>query len=192
MGMYKYIREAWKQPKQNIEFLRKRMIEWKAEPTTIRIKYPTRLDRARSLGYKAKQGYIIVRQRVDRGGRKKPKFMRGRRPKRMSRRKDVKISYQVVAEQRAAEKFPNLEVLNSYFVGKDGRHYWYEMVMVDKAHPNIIADKNINWIMQKQHRGRVYRGLTAAGKRSRGILTHKGKGAEKLRPSMRAKSRLAK
>jgi len=64
--------------------------------------------------------------------------------------------------------------------------------MVDKAHPNIIADKNINWIMQKQHRGRVYRGLTAAGKRSRGILTHKGKGAEKLRPSMRAKSRLAK
>ena len=188
--MYKYIREAWKNPKQNIEFLRQRMIEWKKEPTTIRVKRPTRLDRARSLGYKAKQGFIIVRQRVNRGGRKKEKFMKGRRPKRMSRRKDIKISYQVVAEQRAAEKFRNLEVLNSYFVGKDGRHYWYEMVMVDRAHPNILADKNIAWVFAKK--GRANRGLTSAGKRSRGILTNKGKGAEKLRPSMRAKKRLAK
>jgi large subunit ribosomal protein L15e len=191
MGMYKYIREAWKQPKQNIEFLRQRLIEWKKEPTTIRIKRPTRLDRARSLGYKAKQGYIIVRQRVDRGGRQKPKKGFGRhRPKRMSRRKDLKISYQVVAEQRASEKFKNMEALNSYYVGKDGKHYWYEVILVDRVHPNIIADKKINWISLKK--GRVNRGLTAAGKRSRGILTHKGKGAEKLRPSMRANKRLAK
>jgi large subunit ribosomal protein L15e len=191
MGMYKYIREAWKKPKQNIEFLRERMIGWKKDPATIRVKRPTRLDRARSLGYKAKQGFIIVRQRVNRGGRQTPKSEIGRRrPKRMSRRKDLKISYQVVAEQRASEKFPNMEALNSYYVGKDGRHYWYEVILVDRAHPNILADKNIAWITAK--RGRVNRGLTAAGKRSRGILTHKGKGAEKLRPSMRANKRLAK
>lgn len=190
MGMYKYIREAWKQPKQNIEFLRERMREWKKDPTTLRVKRPTRLDRARSLGYKAKQGYIVVRQRVTRGGRMKPKFRKGRRPKRMSRRKDVKISYQVVAEQRTTDKFPNMEVLNSYFVGKDGDYYWYEIILVDRAHPNIASSKNIAWITTKK--GRANRGLTAAGKRSRGILTHKGKGAEKLRPSLRANLRRSK
>jgi large subunit ribosomal protein L15e len=191
MGMYKYIREAWKKPKQNIEFLRERLIQWKKEPTTLRVKRPTRLDRARSLGYKDKQGYIIVRQRVDRGGRQKPKAEMGRRrPKRSSRRKDLKISYQVVAEQRAGIKFKNMEVLNSYFVGKDGKHYWYEVILVDRTHPNIIANDKINWICLQK--GRANRGLTAAGKRSRGILTHKGKGAEKLRPSLRAKKRRAK
>jgi large subunit ribosomal protein L15e len=35
------------------------------------------------------------------------------------------------------------------------------------------------------HRGRAYRGKTSAGKRGRG-LHKKGKGAEKLRPSLRA------
>ena len=190
MGMYKYIREAWKQPGQ-IEFLRQRMMQWKAEPATVRIDRPTRLDRARSLGYKAKQGFIIARQRVDRGGRQRARIeLGGRRPKRMTRRKDLKISYQVVAEQRASTKFPNMEVLNSYLVGKDGKHYWYEVILVDRAHPNILADKNIAWISQK--RGRVHHGTTAAGNRSRGILTHKGKGAEKLRPSLRAKKRSAK
>ena len=191
MGMYKYIREAWKQPGQNIEFLRQRMMQWKSEPVTIRIKRPTRLDRARSLGYKAKQGFIIVRQRVDRGGRQRARIeLGGRRPKRMSRRKDLKISYQVVAEQRAGEKFKNMEVLNSYFVGKDGRHFWYEVILIDRAHPAIIADDKINWISLQKNR--AHRGLTASGKRSRGILTHKGKGAEKLRPSLRANLRRAK
>lgn len=191
MGMYKYIRDAWKNPKQNIEFLRTRMIEWKKDPATIRVKRPTRLDRARSLGYKAKQGYIIVRQRVDRGGRQRPKRdIGGRRPKRTSRRKDLKISYQVVAEKRAAVKFPNAEVLNSYQVGKDGRHYWYEVILIDRTHPAILADDKINWISLKK--GRVHQGTTAAGKRSRGMLTHKGKGTEKIRPSLRANLRRAK
>ncbi len=191
MGMYKYIREAWKQPGQSIEFLRERMRQWKTEDATIRIERPTRLDRARSLGYKAKQGYLVVRQRVSRGGRQRPRSdLGGRRPKRMTRRKDLKISYQVVAEQRASQKFPNAEVLNSYFVGKDGRNYWYEIILIDRAHPAILADEKISWIASKK--GRVHHGVTAAGKRSRGILTNKGKGAEKLRPSLRANDRHAK
>jgi len=33
---------------------------------------PSRPDKARRLGYKAKQGYVIYRARVRRGGRKKP------------------------------------------------------------------------------------------------------------------------
>jgi len=192
MGFYKYIREVWKKPKAGLaELWNERLIEWRKQPVTIRIDRPTRLDRAKSLGYRAKQGYVIVRQRLIRGGRQRPKIKKGRRPKRFSRRKDVGLSYQTIAERRAVEKYPNLEVLNSYYVAKDGRYYWYEIILIDKKHPAIIADKRISWITKKPHTRRVYRGLTAAGRRSRGILTNKGKGAEKLRPSMRANIRRA-
>lgn len=187
MGMYKYIREAWKSPKQNIlkENLRTRVADWKDEPATIRIERPTRLDRARSLGYRAKQGIIVVRQRVERGGRQRPRPNGGRRSKRATQRKDVNISYQSVAEQRTADKYPNCEVLNSYYVAEDGQYYWYEVILVDKNHPAIKSDNQLRWITTVKHTNRVFRGLTSAAKRSRGLY-HKGKGAEKVRPSQAA------
>ena len=187
MGMYKYIRNSWKKSSEEInELWQQRLIKWRQEPVTLRLERPTRLDRARSLGYKAKQGFIVVRQRVDRGGRQRPQIRHPRRPKAMSRRKDLTINYQTVAENRAARKYPNCEVLNSYHVGEDGTHYWYEIILVDKANPSIIADPRTNWIIDKK--GRSERGLTSAGRRGRGLL-HKGKGAEKVRPSLRAHHR---
>lgn len=187
MGMYQYIREAWKKPKESLgDLWQQRIIKWRNEPATLRIERPTRLDRARSLGYKAKPGFVIVRQRVDRGGRQRPQIRHPRRPKAMSRRKDLTMNYQAVAENRAARKYPNCEVLNSYYAGEDGLNYWYEIILVDRLNPSIIADHHISWIMG--HKGRSERGLTSAGKRGRGLL-HKGKGAEKLRPSLRAHDR---
>lgn len=168
MGMYKYIRAAWKTQGdafKNIQ--RERLLKWRREPATVRLDRPTRIDRARTLGYKAKQGYIVVRQRVIRGGRMTANPRAGRRPKRMSRRKDLAISYQRVAEQRAAKKYRNCEILNSYFVEKDGRHYWYEIILVDRAHPAVLADPRISWISGQK--GRVFRGLTSSGKKSRGL-----------------------
>jgi len=191
MGIYKYVREAWKDP-QNSSLYKQRLIQWRLEPTTVRLEHPTRIDRARSLGYKAKPGIIVVRQRVARGGRMNPKQRHPRRPKRMSRRKDLGLSYQTVAEIRAQKTYPNMETLNSYWVGKDGQYYWYEIILVDKSHPAILADQHLSWIAESQHRGRVFRGLTASSKRSRGILTNKGLGAEKLRPSLRAHRRRGK
>jgi len=192
MGLYKYVRELWKRPKENLgELWQQRLIAWRREPSTIRVKRPTRIDRARSLGYKAKPGFVVVRQRVKRGGRQSPQLKKGRRSKRQSRRKDLRISYQVVAEMRAAKKYSNLEVLNSYWVAKDGLYYWYEVVLVDKSHPAIIADKNIGWISEKKHTRRAFRGLTSAARKSRGLL-RKGKGAEKIRPSLRANLRKAR
>jgi len=192
MGLYKYVREVWKRPKENLgDLWQERLIKWRREPSTIRIKRPTRIDRARSLGYKAKPGFVIIRQRVKRGGRQNPKLKHGRRSKRQSRRKDLRISYQVVAETRTAKKFTNLEVLNSYWVAKDGNYYWYEVILVDKEHAAIKVDKNINWISEKQHTRRSFRGLTSAGRKSRG-LRNKGKGAEKIRPSLRANLRKAR
>ena len=187
MGMYKYIREAWKNPKEGLGKLwQERLIKWREEPVTMRIDRPTRLDRARSLGYKAKPGFIIVRQRVDRGGRQNPQIRHPRRPKAMSRRKDLTQNYQSVAENRAARKHPNCEVLNSYYAGEDGTHYWYEIILVDRHNPSILADPHISWITN--HKGRGERALTSAGRRGRGLL-RKGKGAEKIRPSLRAHHR---
>jgi large subunit ribosomal protein L15e len=193
MVMYKRIRELWKKPKERLkELYRERLILWRKEPVIVKLERPTRLDRARSLGYKAKKGYVIVRVRVLRGGRKREKIRKGRRSKHMRRRKIVGKSYQWIAEERTNRKFKNLEVLNSYKVAEDGKHYWFECILVDPHAPEIKADKKINWISSGKHRGRVYRGLTASGKRSRGILIRKGKGAEKLRPSLRAHGRRGK
>ena len=96
---------------------------------------------------------------------------------------------QRMAEERVARHFPNMEVLNSYWVGQDGKHKFYEVILLDTHHPAIIADKQLGVFSaangNKSHRGRVYRGKTSAGKRGRG-LHNKGKGAEKLRPSLKA------
>ena len=186
MGVYKYINNLWKNPKKNMpELMKERLIEFRKEPSTLRIENPTRLDKARKLGYKAKQGYILVRQRVLRGGRKRPNIKKGRRPKHNSQRLDLAISYQVVAEQRAQKKHKNCEVLNSYYVLRDGKYYWYEIILVDKSHPVIVKDKNINWITKPSQKGRVFRGLTSSAKKARG-LRNKGKGTEKIRPSKHA------
>jgi large subunit ribosomal protein L15e len=93
-------------------------------------------------------------------------------------------SLRLIGEERASRKFPNLEVLNSYWVGEDGRYKWFEVIMVDPNHPVIKADGTINWICEKQHFRRVFRGLTSAGKKVRS-LRHRGRGAEKVRPSRR-------
>lgn len=188
MGLYKYLRDAWNEG--NKELLKERLYKWRRENSTVKIEHPTRLDRARSLGYKAKLGYIVVRQRVSGGGHYRERNRKARRSKHRTNKVVLSMSYQEVAERRASDKYTNCEVLGSYYVAKDGAYYWYEIVMVDKAHPSILADSRIKWIAKPANRRRIYRGLTSSGKESRG-LRHKGMGAEKMRPSNRANGRRA-
>ncbi|MBS3090772.1 50S ribosomal protein L15e [Candidatus Pacearchaeota archaeon] len=167
-GMYYYLRQAWKKPSRDM--LKSRLIEWRKGRAVTRLEDPTRIDRARSLGYKAKTGFIIVRVKILRGGRTKTRpSKKGRRSKRQSPRKILRMNYQWVAEQRAARKFPGLEVLNSYFLAKDGMNYFYEVILVDKSRPEIQADESIKWICSSKNRGRVYRGLTSSARKSRGL-----------------------
>ena len=185
---YKYMAEAWAKPEKSYvkELMRQRLIKWRKQSAIVRIEKPTRIDRARRLGYKAKQGFVIARVRVRRGGLRKKRPKAGRRPKRMGVKKYKPAkSMRLIGEERTAKKFPNLEVLNSYWVAEDGRSKWFEIIMVDPHHPSIEADKGINWITQKQHRKRALRGLTSAGKKIRGLRI-KGRGAEKVRPSRKA------
>ncbi len=187
-SVYAHIRDAWKVPENSAvkELQWHRMIQWRKEGTFTRVEHPTRLDRARTLGFKAKQGYIIVRTRVRRGSLRKHRIKKGRRPKRKGITKITAAkSIQRIAEERTSKHYPNLEVLNSYWVGQDGRHKYFEVILVDPHHPVIKSDPKINWICEPQHKRRVQRGLTSAGKRGR-ALHKKGKGVEKARPSRRA------
>lgn len=166
-GMAHYIREAWKRPSP--ELLRQRMIEWRRSDALEKVERPLRLDRARALGYRAKPGFIIVRSRVMKGGRRSPVKKAGRRSKRKTNLKILKMNYQWVAEQRAARKYKNLEVLNSYWIGQDGIYGFYEVILVDPNHPQIRSDNKIKWICNPANKGRAFRGITSAGKKSRGL-----------------------
>lgn len=182
-GMYHYIHKAWKKPK---EIYKEKLFEWRRGDTVVNVEKPLRLDRAHALGYKAKKGFVVARVRIKRGGRKRPSRMgHGRRSKRQTIRKVLKMNYRWVAEQRVARKYPNLEVLNSYFIGKDGKSYFFEVILVDPNMPEIKKDKQTNWILSKKHTGRAYRGLTSAARKSRG-LRKKGMRAIKVRPSLSA------
>ncbi len=176
-SMYHYVAEAWKRPYdgEHGELMKQRLIKWRRGPSIVRVEKPTRIDRARSLGYKAKQGIIVVRVRVRKGGRRKERPNKGRRPKRMgvygfSPAKSLRL----IAEERAARKYPNLLVLNSYYVAEDGKYKWYEVILVDPHHPSIRNDKDLKWVTGKQHKGRVFRGLTSAGKKMRGLRKSRG------------------
>ncbi len=166
-GMYHYIKQAWKKPDSKV--LRERMIAWRDSGTFTKVDKPLRLDRARTLGYKDKKGFVIVRVKILRGGHKRARPNKGRRSKRLHTRKNLRMNYQWIAEQRAAKKFTNLEVLNSYQIGKDGKHYFFEVILVDPEMPEIKSDPKMAWIGKGASRGRVFRGLTSSGKRARGV-----------------------
>ena len=192
-SMYDYVGDQWKKPDTSFKMpQQQRLIQWRQEDNFTRVEKPLRIDRARSLGYKAKPGYIVVRARIRRGSLRKHKIKGGRKP---SKKGITKItaakSIQRIAEERTAKHYPNMEVLNSYWVGEDGKHHYYEVILVDPVHPSIMKDPKINWISNTSHKRRVLRGRTSAGQKGRG-LHHKGKGAEKVRPSIRAKKNRGK
>ncbi|MEF8973313.1 MAG: 50S ribosomal protein L15e [Haloarcula sp.] len=193
-SFYSHIREAWQTPKEGklAELQWQRQQEWRDQGAVERIERPTRLDKARSQGYKAKQGVVVVRVAVRKGTARKQRFKAGRRSKRqgvnkITRRKSI----QRIAEERTSRKYPNLRVLNSYWVGEDGSRKWHEVILLDPEHPAIENDDDLNWICDDSQRGRPFRGKTGAGVRGRG-MGGRGKGTEHTRPSLRSDGRRGK
>jgi len=185
-SFYSHIREAWNSPKEGklAELQWQRQQEWRDQGAIERVERPTRLDKARSLGYKAKQGIVVARVSVRKGGARKQRFTAGRRSKRQgvtkrTRRKNL----QRVAEERSRRRYRNLRVLNSYWVGEDGSQKWFEVILVDPEHPAIENDDDLNWICDDSQKGRAFRGRTSAGRKGRG-LRKRGKGTEHTRPSV--------
>ena len=142
MPMYRQISKTW----QDIFHekggdMRARAVELRKQPAMLRVERPWRLDRARALGYKAKEGVVVIRMRVSRGGMRKQRPTSGRRPKHMGVLKiKSAVSSQQVAERRAAERHPNMKLLGSYPVWEDGIHAWFECILIDPMHPAIKND----------------------------------------------------
>ena len=123
------------------------MVAWRRGPVVARISKPSRLDRAHALGFRAKQGFIVARVRVRRGGLRKIRPKGGRRQKRMGVLKFTPaLSLKKIAEGRTAKRFPNLKILNSYWVWKDGKHEWYEVIAVDPHHNSVRNDPKLSWL----------------------------------------------
>ncbi|CAI0377853.1 unnamed protein product [Linum tenue] len=57
MGAYKYVSELWRKKQSDVmRFLQRvRCWEYRQHPSIVRVTHPTRPDKARRLGYKAKQ-----------------------------------------------------------------------------------------------------------------------------------------
>ena len=138
--------ETWQNIfKKNYAPIRSRVIDWRHGSTFQRIERPSRLDRARALGYKSKQGFVVVRAKVSRGGMRRPRPKSGRRPKHLGVVKmKANVNVKQTSERRVGEKYPNLKVINSYFVYKDGRHVWHEVILVDPNHPSIRSANELS------------------------------------------------
>ncbi|KAL0439213.1 UNVERIFIED_CONTAM: 60S ribosomal protein L15-2 [Sesamum latifolium] len=195
--------------------LRVRCWEYRQLPAVVRVTHPTRPDKARRLGYKAKQTWWkkrpvpkgIVYGKPTNQGVTQLKFQRSKRS---------------VAEERAGRKLGGLRVLNSYWINEnkkkhkeafgqfsfvlddfpelidsvivkaetlsalqDSTYKYFEVILIDPAHTTVRNDPRINWICNPVHKHRELRGLTSAGKKYRG-LRGKGHLHHKARPSRRA------
>eukprot|EP01017_Pseudomicrothorax_dubius_P006780 TRINITY_DN11_c0_g1_i1.p1 TRINITY_DN11_c0_g1~~TRINITY_DN11_c0_g1_i1.p1 ORF type:complete len:245 (-),score=76.64 TRINITY_DN11_c0_g1_i1:144-815(-) len=190
MGAYKYLEELWKKKQSDVMnfVLRLRAWEYRQLPTIHRCTRPSRPDKARRLGYKAKQGFVVYRVRVRRGGRKRPVkhgIVYGK-PKSLGVvQLKPQRSHRALAETRVGRRVPSLRVLNSYWVAQDGTYKYYEVILVDPFHKAIRRDGSINWISNPVHKHREQRGLTSIGKRHRGLRA-KGHRDNKKRPSRRS------
>ena len=130
--------------KENSIELREKAVIWRKQNAVTRIDKPSRITRARRLGYKAKQGITVVRMRVGTGGMRKQRPRGGRRPKHLGvTRIKAAVSMKQVAERRVLERYPNMKLLGSYFLYKDGMHYWFEIILADPSHPSIAKDKEL-------------------------------------------------
>mmetsp|Transcript_32135 Transcript_32135/g.89982 ORF Transcript_32135/g.89982 Transcript_32135/m.89982 type:complete len:205 (+) Transcript_32135:70-684(+) len=190
MGAYKYLEELYHRKQSDVlrTLFRLRCWEYRNLPAIHRCPRPTRTDKAHRLGYKAKQGYVIYRVRVRRGNRKKPlaKGINYGKPKHEGiNHLKFQRSLQSVAEERIGRRAGNLRVLNSYWICQDSTYKYFEVILVDPSHKAIRGDARINWIVNPVHKHRELRGLTAAGKKNRG-LAGRGPKYAKNRPSRRA------
>ncbi|XP_033229614.1 60S ribosomal protein L15-like [Belonocnema kinseyi] len=145
MGAYKYMQELYRKKQSDVLrfLLRIRCWQYRQMTKMHRAPRPSRPDKARRLGYKAKQGFVIFRIRVRRGGRKRPvpKGATYGKPKShgINQLKPTR-KLQSVAEER-----------------------------VGQSCIAIQNDPKVNWIVNAVHKHRELRGKTSVGKSSRGL-----------------------
>lgn len=187
MGAYKYLEELWRKKQSDVLrfVLRIKSWEYRQLPAIHKVNRPSRIDKARKMGFKRKQGYVVYRIRIRRGGRKKPVskgIVYGKPVNQGIQHLKPNRSHRTIAEDRVGRRCKNLRVLNSYWVAQDGTFKFYEVILVDPKHKAITRDPRINWICSSKHNHRENRGLTSIGKKGRGLRV-KGSCNNNRRPS---------
>ncbi|KAL0220729.1 hypothetical protein RCL1_000583 [Eukaryota sp. TZLM3-RCL] len=190
MGAYKYLEELYKRKQSDVlrYLMRIRAWEYRQLPTVHRVTRPTRPDKARRLGYKAKQGVVVYRVRIRRGSRKRQVhngIVHGKPVHQGVKYLKNDRNSRAIAEEKAGRALPALRVMNSYWICQDGTFRYFEVIMVDPFHAAVRRDPRLNWICSATMKHRELRGLTSAGKEHRG-LHGKGHHHNKARPSRRA------
>merc|ERR1711879_178530 len=174
MGAYKYLQELYKKKQSDLLRFLFRIRCWQLRHLAAihRASRPTRPDKARRLGYRAKQGYVIYRVRLRRGGRKKPvpKGATYGKPKREGVNQiEFQRGTRSKAEERAGRLAGALRVLSSYWICQDSTYLYYEVILVDPQHKAVRRDPRINWICKAVMKHRELRGQTGAGRKNRGM-----------------------
>ncbi|MDD5023107.1 MAG: 50S ribosomal protein L15e, partial [Candidatus ainarchaeum sp.] len=79
MGAYKYIKNAIRNARSSRnQAYRERLIKWRKEGAVVRTENPYNIPSARKFGYKAANGFVVARVKMDKGRRKRPKPAKGR------------------------------------------------------------------------------------------------------------------
>lgn len=133
MGSFKYIHGNEMSLYKNEDRKKELLQEARNQPIIKRIDGPTKLAKAKSVGYRAKQGYIIVRVRVSKGDFRRPRANHARRPSKSGIYYKLAISKENIARNRALKVFKNMDVVGSYFLIEDGKNKWFEIVMLDRT-----------------------------------------------------------
>ena len=193
-SMYAYVREAWKKPAETgvKELQWQRMQEWRREGSVVRLEHPTRIDRARNLGYKAKQGIAVVRVTYKAGRaaeipvRPRPAVCPdGEEPHHPGEKSSANCRGTGFREISRTWKCSTPTGLARTGSRSGSRlSLWTATTRPFRPTRPLLAAK-------PAHRGRAERGKTSAGGKGRGMMT-RGRGTEKTRPSIRSHGNLGK
>ena len=107
--------------------------ELRSAKNYLRVEYPGRPFRARTLGYKRAKHLIIVRAKIRRGGALVPMPRAGRNPKNLGRVRSRGISKEKIMAQRVARRYPSMNVMNYYPLTKDGKYAYYQVILYNPA-----------------------------------------------------------
>uniref|UniRef100_A0A7E4UUY6 Ribosomal protein L15 n=1 Tax=Panagrellus redivivus TaxID=6233 RepID=A0A7E4UUY6_PANRE len=177
MGAYKYMQEIWRKKQSDVMRYLQRVRTWQYRQLAAihRAPRPTRPEKAHRLGYKAKQGkYRLIRlfsmYSFCESSRLLTKGQTYGKPKThgVNQLKFAR-NLQSVAESRVGRRCGGLRVLNSYWIGQDSTFKFFEVILLDPAHKVIRNNPDTQWITKAVHKHREMRGLTSAGRKSRGL-----------------------
>ncbi len=134
MGAFKYIKANFEKSfKTRSNEYRLRLQKWRGEPAVTRVENPINPARAREVGYKATRDFVVVRVRTKRGKIARPRATLGRKPAKNRIRENPGKPWLWFAEKKAKRFYPNLTVVNSYWVGEDGMAQYYEVVLKNES-----------------------------------------------------------